>query len=878
MVQASWARGRARAALAAAVMVTLTILHMSFWSNRLAPIDILASPGRLQSVSYSPSGRTSDAQKVQTLDPVSVEKDLVAIASIADGIRTYTLSNGQDIIPELASEEGLSINLGIWAGKDALRTRTELDEAVRLAHSVRGIQRIIVGNEALLRGELTDSELAGLIREVRRRVPRHIQVGTSDTWHAMLKAPETIAASDFIGIHTLPFWEDHPADDAVAYALDKVREVQAQFPNKPVWVGEIGWPSAGSNRHAAYPSPQDQARIVRAFADYARHHNLHYNVIEAFDQPWKVALEGGVGAAWGVMDADRKPKFQLSGPYAPAPIVRYSGLAAVSFGTLASIALAWRRWRRATPGQIAISSLALHGAAAAAGLTVTAMASEYATWGAIAMWGSGLGLGMILAVLAFVDLDEAGMTLLARAPRRLLRRGVSLDASVRRPKVSIHIAARNEDPTMLSATLDSLAALNYDNWEAVVAINNTADKSLVAPVEAYCQLLNERLGIQRFKFADFTCTGFKAGALNRALTMTAPDAEIIAVLDADYTVQPDWLDRLAPVFVTDPQCGIVQAPQEHRDGADNWLKRLMAAEYRAFFDSGMIERNEDDALICHGTMIMVRRTALEQVGGWSEWCIVEDTELGLKLLEQGWTIHYTKERLGAGITPDSFRDFRQQRDRWAYGSVQIMKAHWRHLLPNVPGLTVAQKLRFASGWARWWADALGLIGSALAIAWTTAACVTHLHLPPVQLTSLALSALIVRALASMALTRWASGHNWIDTLGTSLIGMSLSTTVGRAILKGLMTKHEPFKVTAKGKRKTASRFCAWPEALLAAALLAAALAATLINRNGALELDLWTALVGLMALPNVAATLLAISDLMPQRTAAATPLPAALRA
>ncbi len=264
-------------------------------------------------------------------------------------------------------------------------------------------------------------------------------------------------------------------------------------------------------------------------------------------------------------------------------------------------------------------------------------------------------------------------------------------------------------------------------------------------------------------------------------------------------------------------------------------------------------------------MIMVRRAALESVGGWSEWCIVEDTELGLKLLEEGWSIHYTNERLGAGCAPDSFKDFRQQRHRWAYGSVQIMKAHAKRMLPWVPGLTPAQKLQFAAGWGRWWADAVGLVAAVMAIGWTFAATVLPLRLPPVEVTAVALAAIILRALASMALTRWASGHGWRDTLGTALIGMSLSMTVGRAILKGLFTKHEPFKVTAKGngKKKKAVRYAGGPELALALVLVAASVTAQLINKTQTVELELWSYLLLLMALPNALAAFFASWDLVP---------------
>jgi hypothetical protein len=323
----------------------------------------------------------------------------------------------------------------------------------------------------------------------------------------------------------------------------------------------------------------------------------------------------------------------------------------------------------------------------------------------------------------------------------------------------------------------------------------------------------------------------------------------------------------------DDRVGLVQAPQEHRDGNGSLLKRFMAAEYRAFFDSGMVERAEDNAFIVHGTMVMVRRTALESVGGWNTASIVEDTELGLRLLEKGWHQHYTTVRYGAGITPDSFKDFRQQRHRWAYGSVQIMKMHARHLMPWSAGLTLNQKMHFWLGWVRWWSDALGLIVTAGAILWTLLASVMPMHLPPPEVTLIAISALAARAAASMLLTKFASSHpkkwghkarhGWLDALGTAFVGMSLSYTVGSAVIKGMFTKHEPFKVTSKGKRRKAARYPALPEAALCALLLGCSVLAVRMNGSQTLSLDLWTVLLAMMAVPNATAALLAAGDLLP---------------
>ena len=176
-----------------------------------------------------------------------------------------------------------------------------------------------------------------------------------------------------------------------------------------------------------------------------------------------------------------------------------------------------------------------------------------------------------------------------------------------------------------------MARLDYPNFECIVVINNTPDPALWRPVEEHCQTLGER-----FKFVrEDKLLGFKAGALRLALAHTAPDAEIIGVLDADYVVQPDWLKDLVPLFA-DPKVGLVQAPQDHRDGDRSAMHHAMNGEYAGFFDIGMVQRNEANAIIVHGTMCLIRRAALIAAGGWSSDTICEDTDLGLTILELGW--------------------------------------------------------------------------------------------------------------------------------------------------------------------------------------------------------------------------------------------------
>ena len=849
-----------RSAAIAVALLAVTAGHASFWSWRNAPTPVEAEPGRIESVSYSPSGRDYDPNTSPNVPPAQLEKDMSAIAGFADGVRTYSSLGAQGQVPAIAARQGLDVSLGIWISGDMERNEQEVQRGIALAKSVRGITRVVVGNESLLRADVTDAELAAYVKRVRAALPKRIQVGTADVWSEMLKAKETVKASDYMGVHVLPYWEGVPADKALTWIRDRLDTVRKAHPGKPLFIGEVGWPSGGDNFHDAFPSIEAQAVVVRGFAAEAGMLGLHYNVVEAFDGIWKTSIEGSPGPTWGMLDADRAPKWPLAG-MVPAPYGERAGAGvAILLGLALSALVAFRR--RSNTLFALGAGVGANVIGFSVGMAVAGAYGEYLTFGAAATWGSAFVLGALMISVAFADLvDVARRLLTGRAPTLLPRQ---TQAAERKPFVSIHVAACREQPDVLGATLLSLSRLDYPHYEVVVLVNNTEDEALVTPVAELCG----RLG-PRFKFHWYkTISGYKAGALNAALRHTAPEAEIVAVLDADYTVSPDWLSKLAPHFA-DPSVGIVQAPQEHRDGHESLLKAAMTAEYRPFFDVGMQEGLLNQAFICHGTMIMLRRSAMEHVGGWSEEGICEDTELGIRILSAGWRAAYTDERLGEGLAPDNFMQFRKQRDRWVFGSTQILRAHWRKFLPGFKGLTGRQKLGYVLNWARWWSDAVGLFAAGAAVVWTFASLVLPLHLPPVEATAAVLGALVLRAGSSLLASRYASGNSWTQSVGACAVGMALSTTVALAALRGLIRKRDAFRVTAKGGQRAPSKFCAKPEAWLSGALVAASITATLANPLGTLSLELWSILLATMAVPNLMAVMFAVGDMLPARPARA---------
>ncbi|MGH6675616.1 MAG: glycosyltransferase, partial [Xanthobacteraceae bacterium] len=471
-----------------------------------------------------------------------------------------------------------------------------------------------------------------------------------------------------------------------------------------------------------------------------------------------------------------------------------------------------------------------------------------------------LGLGVVLLIplvaIALARIEEIAAIAFGRPPRRL-HPSPPLAPEIYLPKVSIHIPAYREPPEMLKATLDSVAGLDYPNLECVVVINNTPDPALWRPVEEHCRSLGER-----FKFIRVdNLAGYKAGALRLALDNTASDVEIIGVIDADYVVESNWLKELVPAFA-DKSVGLVQSPQDHRDGGRSLMHAAMNAEYAGFFDIGMVQRNEFNAIIVHGTMCLIRRTALEGVGGWSSDTIVEDSDLGLTLLENGWISHYTNRRYGYGLLPDTFEAYKRQRHRWAFGGLQILRKHWRRLLPGANGLTREQKREYGLGWLNWLgAESIGVVVALLNILWVPFVAFDQIAVPDRVLTLPILAAFAVSVSHFVSLYRLRVRASAAEMAGAVCTAMAVQWTVAHAVCFGLIKDRLPFLRTAKGgaTRKGAD-FPAFWEAIIAGLLLASAVTVMATNYKQVREIDIFAVVLVVQSLPFVAAAAVAFIE------------------
>lgn len=837
------------------ICIAIAVVSISFWALLNRPEVEPPWPNRIQGFSFSPMRAWNNPLEYNLPTEEEIDLDLKLLADKTNAIRIYTVEGVQAKIPALAHKYGMNVTLGAWINQDLEQNEQQIETVIRLAReNYRNVIRVIIGNETVLRGDLTVKQLAGYLERVREALD--VPVSTAEPWHVWYKNQEIALHVDFIATHMLPYWEGIHLDRAVDYVIDHVTLLENTFPEKPIVIAEIGWPSNGRTRSSAVASLSNEATFLRRFIKRAEELNYVYYVMEAFDQPWKRKIEGAVGAYWGVYNVERQSKFPFTSPIVEVPAWRIlAGISVViTIITFAFLLIDSKTLRKRGRGFLA--SIAFVAATGAVWI-VYSYSLQYLTVttvlvGFLMLFGI---VGVVIVLLA--EAHEWAEAIWSIRGRRAFTPIEVPDEML--PMVSLHVPAYNEPPEMMIETLNALAELDYPHYEVIVIDNNTKDPAVWQPVESHCNTLGSRFHF----YHEGQMAGFKAGALNFSLEKTSPDAVVVAVIDSDYLVTSNWLRDLVPHFIK-PSVAIVQAPQDYRDDGDNLFKAMCYAEYRGFFYIGMVTRNERNAIIQHGTMTMVRKSVLEEVGGWAEWCITEDAELGLGIFEKGYEALYIAKSYGRGVMPDTFIDFKKQRYRWAYGAVQIMRHHARTLLRRGRSrLTYGQRYHFIAGWLPWIADSINLIFTLAALGWSLAMIYYPRQIDPplIILSSVPLAFFVFKIAKMFYLYRSQVKATTTQTLASALAGLSLSHTIAKAIMFGFVTKKLPFFRTpkkVKGRAFWDALQSAREEGLMSAALLFAAHG--VIKQQGLETLDVlvWIMVLLVQSVPYLAALVMSI--------------------
>ena len=349
------------APLAWLILVVAALSGAAWWWQIGRPVALPDAPtARIACVSYAPFRMPGETplDPHAFVSPERIDADLKALSERFDCVRTYSQGFGLNAVPAIAQKYGMKVLMGIWLGRDLALNDREVTMGIATAKAYPQVIRgVIVGNEVLLRGEQSPEAIAAYITRVRNALHDvHVPVTYADVWEFWLRYPQMANVVDYITIHILPYWEDEPVppQDALKHVADVYAQMKAHFSGRAVMIGETGWPSQGRPRREASASLVNEARYLREFLLYAGSVDMPYNVIEAFDQPWKREQEGTVGGYWGIFDVNAKPKFSMQGPVVEEPNWIAGWVAGVAGAVLFLLAGIWRRGLANTRSRIAL--------------------------------------------------------------------------------------------------------------------------------------------------------------------------------------------------------------------------------------------------------------------------------------------------------------------------------------------------------------------------------------------------------------------------------------------------------------------------------------------------------------------------------------------
>ncbi len=405
------------------LLISLGAIAAVWWWLGL-PADLAYAPidpnHKVQCISYAPfrSNQTSLSPATQ-VSREQIAEDLAQLAKITDCIRTYATDLGLDQIPELAARVGLKVIQGIFLDRDRRKNATQIAAGIRLAKQYpETIIALVVGNEVLLRKEMSVSDLAATIRSIKAQVT--VPVTYADVWEFWLSNRELGDAVDFVTVHILPYWENVPipAEHAAAHADTIRRRVAAAFPGKEILVGEIGWPSEGRMRESSLASPVNQARVVSEVLELARREHFRVNLFEAYDESWKREIEGTIGGYWGLFDSEQRTlKYPPGVPISNFPFWKLQMCGGMALAILV-FGAAWLtlRGKPREPDLGLWIALALSATTAGILFGVAAQKMVYESYGA----GGWLLWGSLLAAATASPLFGANALMSGRAPPSFL--------------------------------------------------------------------------------------------------------------------------------------------------------------------------------------------------------------------------------------------------------------------------------------------------------------------------------------------------------------------------------------------------------------------------------------------------------------------------
>ncbi|MCB2209106.1 MAG: glycosyl hydrolase [Bacteroidetes bacterium] len=254
---------------------------------------------------FSPYTEEQEPGSIITVD--QIRKKLEIIRPYTRWIRTFSCTDGNELIPEIAREYGFKNLVGAWLGENERVNEQEVANAIKIAKEGKA-DILAIGNEVMYRDDLSEEELLNYLKRVKSEVP-NVPVSYVDAYYEFENRPKITEACDLILANCYPFWEGCNIEYSLLYMKDMYNRALKAANGKKVIISETGWPNIGEAFHGAEPSSENAIRYFINTQMWSKEDNIDVFYFSSFDEPWKIHDEGNVGAFWGLWDKNEKLKY-----------------------------------------------------------------------------------------------------------------------------------------------------------------------------------------------------------------------------------------------------------------------------------------------------------------------------------------------------------------------------------------------------------------------------------------------------------------------------------------------------------------------------------------------------------------------------------------
>lgn len=715
-----------------------------------------------------------------TVSQEVITADLQKIKGYTSCVRIYSTKNGLYAVPAIADKLGMKVLLGAWIDKASqIENQKQIETVATLANAHESVLMIVVGNEVINNGgwtKTTKERFLDHIKYLRAHTKEPLAIAAFSG--PLLRESDLLDKVDIIGLHIFPYWDGVDLKQNPDYVVDVYDRFKAEMNKKgirsEVAILEYGTPWLGLDRIHNTPSLTDQRIVLNDTTQRLKERGVFSNFYELFTEKRVNDADGFLFRLWGTLTNSGENLVTVQRTW-------YMLLSVIVLILILLELVIFIRYRRRRKSFFNTIIFLLN--------TITVyILSAYGIYIIHSIYGDSYWIRQIGFSLIIV----LGLRVYMRSIGELCYESVKEVSEkadiVPNTFVSVHIPSANERLDLLQKTLTSVLTQTFKNFEIVFVNNGNQTAEYEAELRKLCASCNDA----RLKYIYFENPKKNKGAvLQHALLNTDPKTTHVFVLDADYQLVPEALQKSLEKCV--PEVDVVSYPQVYH-AEKSFIPHMAEIEQRCVEYISQPFRTLSNSLVLNGTLCLIRIECLRDYS-WDDETVCEDAMLGMELQMNGKNILYSPERIGTGLAPQSVKELCNQRLRWVIGAMQVLKKIIRNGIrsPKVAGAYVI-------GWLPWIGTLLVIPLTVMYIAYATKASV-YIHVYLMHLPIFTHVYIMVVAIAAMNFFRLKNRLElsvW-EMIKFILFEVSIVTTVCIGVIVGILFKNRTFITTRSGK-------------------------------------------------------------------------------